>query len=270
MGGCGSYGYTYHNDGNRLTQVLGGVTTGYGYGTGNDLLATTSVGGITTQTIGYTADGRMSSLSPGIQAPGGQFITSLSYNQNARLSAVDSSNGALASYTYDGFGQRLLKTVSASYGEIYQYGQDGMLLEETNSSGVAQADYIYHSSTFDNHTSFELTNQRGVAMRVDSLGVVCALLLSGMRSKFILTVPDARLIESGCVVISSLFSPLRTSCDQGCAPHEPLLGASGARKEWERSPIALPASGIEPCLLIESGFRFSRGANHRFWEIFQY
>ncbi len=46
-------------------------------------------------------------------------------------------------YTYDGFGQRLIKTVSASYGEIYQYGQDGMLLEETNASGVAQADYIY-------------------------------------------------------------------------------------------------------------------------------
>jgi RHS repeat-associated protein len=142
-GGYGSFGFTYDNDGNRLSQTFGTVTTGYGYGTGNDLLATISVGGITTQTIGYTADGRMSSLSPGIQAPGGQFITSLSYNQNARLSAVDSSNGALASYTYDGFGQRLIKTVSSTYGEIYQYGQNGMLLEETNQSGTAQADYIY-------------------------------------------------------------------------------------------------------------------------------
>jgi uncharacterized protein RhaS with RHS repeats len=37
----------------------------------------------------------------------------------------------------------LTKTVSGSYGEIYQYGQDGALLEETNASGVAQADYIY-------------------------------------------------------------------------------------------------------------------------------
>jgi uncharacterized protein RhaS with RHS repeats len=27
--------------------------------------------------------------------------------------------------------------------KIYQYGQDAMLLEETNASGVAQADYIY-------------------------------------------------------------------------------------------------------------------------------
>jgi RHS repeat-associated protein len=37
----------------------------------------------------------------------------------------------------------MIKTVSGSYGEIYQYGQDGALLEETNASGVAQADYIY-------------------------------------------------------------------------------------------------------------------------------
>jgi RHS repeat-associated protein len=29
------------------------------------------------------------------------------------------------------------------YGEIYQYGPDGLLLEETNASGAAQADYIY-------------------------------------------------------------------------------------------------------------------------------
>ncbi len=43
----------------------------------------------------------------------------------------------------DGVGHRLIKTVSASYGEIYQYGQTGLLLEETKNSGVAQAEYIY-------------------------------------------------------------------------------------------------------------------------------
>ena len=142
-GGYGGFGFTYDGDGNQLSQTQGSTTTNYGYGSGSDLLATISVGGVQTQAIGYTADGRIASLSPGIQAPGGQTITSLSYSQDARLSAVNASGGALASYTYDGFGQRLIKTVSASYGEIYQYGQDGMLLEETNASGVAQADYIY-------------------------------------------------------------------------------------------------------------------------------
>jgi len=142
-GGYGSFAFTYDHDGNRLSQTVGSTTTNYGYGTENDLLATLSVGGVTTQTFGYTADGRIASLTPGIEAPGGQYITSLSYNQDAQLSAVNAAGGALASYTYDGFGQRLIKTVSASYGEIYQYGQNGMLLEETNASGVAQADYIY-------------------------------------------------------------------------------------------------------------------------------
>jgi RHS repeat-associated protein len=142
-GSNGTFGFTYDGDGNQLTQTLGATTTNYGYGSGSDQLATISVGGVATQAIGYTADGRIASLNPGIQAPAGQYITSLSYNQNAQLSAVNAESGALASYTYDGFGQRLIKTVSASYGEIYQYGQNGMLLEETNASGVAQADYIY-------------------------------------------------------------------------------------------------------------------------------
>jgi len=140
-GSYGSFGFTYDGDGNQLMQALGATTTNYGYG--SDQLATISVGGVQTQAIGYTADGRMASLNPGIQTPSSQYITSLSYNQDAQLSAVNAGSGALASYTYDGFGQRLIKTVSGSYGEIYQYGQNGMLLEETNSSGVAQADYIY-------------------------------------------------------------------------------------------------------------------------------
>ena len=145
--------YTYYPTNNVLTitnavtssssQSFGPTPTSYGYGSGSDQLATLSVGGVVTHAIGYTADGRVASLNPGIQAPGGQFITSLTYNQDARLASVNASGGALAGYTYDGFGQRLTKTVSGSYGEIYQYGQDGLLLEETNASGVAQADYIY-------------------------------------------------------------------------------------------------------------------------------
>jgi RHS repeat-associated protein len=146
------------------SQTVGSTTTTYGYGSGSDLLATLSVGGVVTQAIGYTADGRIASLNPGIQAPGGQYITSLSYNQNAQLSAVNTGGGALASYTYDGFGQRLTKTVSSSYGEIYQYGQDGALLEETNASGVAQADYIYLNgrpiAVFNGSTLYYLHDDR--------------------------------------------------------------------------------------------------------------
>jgi len=142
-GGYGTFGFTYDANGNRVSQTLGAVTTNYGYGTGSDLLSTQSVGGTVTQMIGYTADGRMASLNPGVQAPGGQYITAISYNQDARLASVNSAGGTPASYTYDGFGQRLVKTISGSNGSLYQYAQDGLLLEEANASGVAQADYIY-------------------------------------------------------------------------------------------------------------------------------
>ena len=106
-GSYGTYGYTYDQDGNHLTETLGTTTTTYGYGTGNDLLQTISVGGTVTQTIGYTADGRMASFSPGLQSPGGQNTTALSYNQDGQLSAANSGSEAVGSYTYNGFGQRV-------------------------------------------------------------------------------------------------------------------------------------------------------------------
>ena len=155
-GAYGAFAFTYDSDGNRSSQTLGTTMTTYGYGVANDLLQSLSVGGVQTQSIGYTADGRMANLNPGVQAPGGQVITSLSYNQDAQLSAVNAAGGTLATYTYDGFGQRLNKTVPPAYGEIYQYGQNGLLLEETNASGVALADYIYLDgrpiATFNNST----------------------------------------------------------------------------------------------------------------------
>lgn len=79
--------------------MLGVTTTTYGYGTGNDLLQTLSVGGVQTRTIGCTADGSIRSLSPGIQASGGQYISSRSYNQDARLAAVNAAGSALARCT---------------------------------------------------------------------------------------------------------------------------------------------------------------------------
>ncbi len=58
-GGYGSFAYTYDKDGNRLSQTHGTETTTYGYGAASDLMATLSVGGVQTQAIGYTADGRI-------------------------------------------------------------------------------------------------------------------------------------------------------------------------------------------------------------------
>lgn len=142
-GGYGNYSWTYNKVNSRLTETLGGVTTNYGYGTHNNQLLTLSLNGVVTQTIGYTADGNTNSFNPGIMSPGGQLITGLSYNQAAQLGAVMSGGEALGQYTYDAFGQRLIKTLSGSAGALYQHDFDGHLLEEADAHGVAQADYIY-------------------------------------------------------------------------------------------------------------------------------
>jgi RHS repeat-associated protein len=141
--GYGSRAYTYDGDGNRQSVTFGSSTTTYGYQSGSDLLTSLSMGGVVEQTLGYTADGRLNSINPGMESPGNQLISSATYNQDARLASFNAGGQPVATYTYDGSGQRLLKTVSSSYGNIYQYDQAGMLLEETDASGTAQADYIY-------------------------------------------------------------------------------------------------------------------------------
>ena len=72
------------------SQTLGAVSTTYGYATGNNLQATERVAGTVAETYGYTADGRLSTIAPGISSPSSSLITSLTYNQEGRLSAVNS------------------------------------------------------------------------------------------------------------------------------------------------------------------------------------
>ncbi len=142
-GGYGNYSWTYNPASSRLTETLGMVTTSYGYGAHNNQLLTLTVNGIVTQNIGYTADGNSNSFNPGIMSPDHALITSLDYNQAGQLAAVMSGSDALAQYTYDAFGQRLVKALTGGAGAIYQNDREGRLLEETDAHGVAQADYIY-------------------------------------------------------------------------------------------------------------------------------
>jgi YD repeat-containing protein len=49
----------------------------------------------------------------------------------------------LTKYTYDGFGQRIVKVSSATATTLSQYDQSGHLLEQTDGTGSEQVDYIY-------------------------------------------------------------------------------------------------------------------------------
>lgn len=72
-------------------------------------------------------------------------ITGFAYNQAGRLSAAMAGTQTVAQYTYDAFGQRLLKTQPGiSTTSHYQFDQSGLLLEESNNQGnPSAADYIY-------------------------------------------------------------------------------------------------------------------------------
>src|SRR6185436_1661626 len=71
---------------------------------------------------------------------------SLAYNQAGRLASVTAGENQLARYTYDAFGQRLVKVGAATATTLYQYDRKGRLLEETDGQGIPQVDYIYLDS----------------------------------------------------------------------------------------------------------------------------
>jgi RHS repeat-associated protein len=157
-GGYGSYTYSYDEVGNRQTSVLNGITTDYSYTPATNRLA--SVG---STTITTNANGSITGFSPGIKPPaGGPAITALSYNNAGRLSTVKAGSSTIATYTYDAFEHRTVKT-TGSTGELYVYGPSGELLEETNSAGAAISDYIYADGQLANVWLASLKEMVGVS-----------------------------------------------------------------------------------------------------------
>ncbi len=136
-GNYGTLGYTYSPIGNRLTQTSSGVLTTYTDAPHRNQLATIKAGA-TTQTLTTTAAGNVSGFSVSFGP-----ITSLAYNQANRLATANSGATQLARYTYDAFGQRIVKVGSVTATTIYQYDQPGHLLEENDGAGDARVDYIY-------------------------------------------------------------------------------------------------------------------------------
>jgi RHS repeat-associated protein len=136
-GAYGSQSWTYDPAGNRLSQKASAVTTTYGYALGSNRLASITTGG-TLETIGTSAAGEITSFSPAFNG-----VTSLTYNQADRLAATNAGNSQLTQYTYDGFGQRIVKVGSATATSLFQYDQGGHLLEQTDGTGSVQVDYMY-------------------------------------------------------------------------------------------------------------------------------
>jgi len=137
----------------------------WSYDSGNNVLGITdSVTTANTQSFGYDSLNRLTSASgaygklsyiydaignrvldsstatfPALDGLG--TMTSLTYNQTGRVSAVAAGSQQLAGYSYDAFGHRLARTGTSA--ALYQYDLSGHLIEETDGQGNAQADYIY-------------------------------------------------------------------------------------------------------------------------------
>jgi RHS repeat-associated protein len=129
-GPYGSIDYTYDNVGNRLTKVAGGQTETYTYTPGTNRLQ--EVTG--TDTILYTHD-----ANGNITGIGDKVLT---YNQNNRLVMVEDNSGTLGEYTYNGLGQRVVKTANGIT-TIFHYDFNGNIIGESDIDGNFTKEYLY-------------------------------------------------------------------------------------------------------------------------------
>lgn len=121
--------YTYDANDNRLTQINGGKTTTYTYTpTKSDHLTAVTTGS-DKQTVVPDADGNITQF-------GNDKFT---YNAFDQLATANTAHGS-ATYTYNGLGQQVIKTVGGK-DTIFVYGQFGKLLETI--SPTATTDFVY-------------------------------------------------------------------------------------------------------------------------------
>ncbi len=129
-GPYGSIDYTYDGVGNRLTKVAGGQTETYTYITGTNKLSEISG----TDTILYTHD-----ANGNITNIGNKILT---YNQNNRLIMVEEDGSTLGVYTYNGLGQRVIKTANGIT-TIFHYDFNGNIIGESDQDGNFTKEYLY-------------------------------------------------------------------------------------------------------------------------------
>ncbi len=126
--------YSYDQNGNRLTHSENGAITHYGYSPDTHHLE--SLSGADPQS--YTYD------SGGNTIRKGNLI--FGYGDHNRLTTVSLSSGApVASYGYNGHGERVKKTAGST--TYYHYDNNRRLIAETDAQGNSTREYIYLDDT---------------------------------------------------------------------------------------------------------------------------
>jgi YD repeat-containing protein len=133
--GLAGIGYTYDPVGNRLTETRYGTpdaTTTYNYDAADQLTSATGPGG----SVGY-------SYANGNETTAG--ATTYGYDLENRLISV-ATGGTTETYTYDGLGLRLTRSVNGSLQAKYSWDPNSSLPEmvlERNASNVLAQRFVY-------------------------------------------------------------------------------------------------------------------------------
>lgn len=131
-GAWGNGSFTYDASGNRLTKMVGGIGTTFGYS--SNRLASASGG--ESGSYAYDGAGRVTS---GVW--GGESY-SLTYDNFNNVAAFLSGATVLAENGYDGDGLRVTKAAGGRT-TVYHYDQEGNVLSENYTNGKWIADYVY-------------------------------------------------------------------------------------------------------------------------------
>jgi RHS repeat-associated protein len=136
-GGYGNLSYGYDAVGNRLSETRNSSNDTYQYETNsNRLTGITRASG--NRNFTYDAAG-----NPLQRTGDDNSSQSFTFNKANRLSGVSVNGADAVTYLYNGLGQRVMKTLSATSKEIYHYDEAGRLISVTDQAGVSLRDYIY-------------------------------------------------------------------------------------------------------------------------------
>ena len=129
----GAYGeikYSYDTVGNRLSKSIGNQEEIYTYAEGSHRLV--GVNGVISKFFGYDANGNTTQISN----------KALFYNEHNRLRSIYENGSPVAEYTYNGLGQRIMKTANNTT-TVYHYDLAGNLIGESDLSGEFRRLYFY-------------------------------------------------------------------------------------------------------------------------------
>ena len=127
-GPFGTRDYDYDPNGNRTNLVADATPTAYAYEIGSNRLDTLGSSDVLLDANGNTLN---------------QGNWTYSYTPDNRLETAGESGSLVATYAYNGLGQRVGKQTSTGTVTGYVYGLTGELLAELDVAGTPLAEYIY-------------------------------------------------------------------------------------------------------------------------------